>query len=559
LGSHVAAPGFSLPRFACRTILRRDVKKTLELEENMRAIVLGRAATVLSWGVLTAVLYGADCLAAETGKRIGREEMIVEPGDPEARYDRNRRDWFVRPKTLAKPEDGTPASQMEISLLDSSPVLPVNGPGIEALGPWASPAMDSIEKVLDSAGLDQPVIMVITLRPKAKPEFAVVASEKLGAEARQKIVQMLEQPAPPRPFFVDCHFAFVYHPRKMKASNDPGIPASLYPSWQESRQYQGAATAEKVRLLRKWCREQVVPLLAGAATQADSQFEGVRAFGDRILHLDPNQPFDVEKLTFHDPNFWRATLEMARGNSTIAGCQIALFAANGELAKASRLLQFCPHPAEPGNLADLLLARLSRRIDDIEAATGKRIQEGIRLFEQKQYEKAASLLEEILKENPASAWATHELLLTRMTMTHSEEAAKDYDSRVYGLDPLYPMAPIHVDSGERLYRGLLRMSTRELFKNKTRWKEDFKKYAEIVFDLDEYGYAGLLYWNVFTSVDPGNDESLSRLLYCLEKLGAPQIKENFKPEYSAGFDRIEQDRRKRMEEHPAYNAMQKRQ
>ncbi|MEN6337017.1 MAG: putative collagen-binding domain-containing protein [Phycisphaerales bacterium] len=302
----------------------------------MRAIVLGRAATVLSWGVLTAVLYGADCLAAETGKRIGREEMIVEPGDPEARYDRNRRDWFVRPKTLAKPEDGTPASQMEISLLDSSPVLPVNGPGIEALGPWASPAMDSIEKVLDSAGLDQPVIMVITLRPKAKPEFAVVASEKLGAEARQKIVQMLEQPAPPRPFFVDCHFAFVYHPRKMKASNDPGIPASLYPSWQESRQYQGAATAEKVRLLRKWCREQVVPLLAGAATQADSQFEGVRAFGDRILHLDPNQPFDVEKLTFHDPNFWRATLEMARGNSTIAGCQIALFAANGELAKASQ-------------------------------------------------------------------------------------------------------------------------------------------------------------------------------------------------------------------------------
>ncbi len=525
----------------------------------MRTILFKCVMSAVSCAAVAILVCGSEGLASQSAKRPGQEGMVVEPGDPEAYYDRNRRDWFVRPKTLAEPEDRGAASRMSLSLLQSSAILPVNGPEVEALGSWASPIVDALEKLLDSTDLDQPVIVAITLRPQGDPESTIVASEKLGAAARQKITQMLTEQTPPRPLFVDCHFAFVHHPKGMKERNNPGMPASLYPSWRESRDYQGATLPERVRLLRQWSREQAIPLLAGAASQVEPKFEGVRAFGNDVLKIDPSGVMDVEKLTFRNPNFWRGAMEMAPGDMTITGCQVCLFAANGELGKAGRLLQFMPRRTGGEHLASILVARLGRRIADIKAATGKRIEEGIRLFERRQHKKAAAAFEAILKDNPTSAWACHELLLTRMAMTRSKEVAEDYEAMVYGLDPLYPTTPIHVDTGERLYRGVLRMSMRELFKDKSRWKDDFLKYTQIVFDLGEYGYAGLLYWEIFTGVSPGDDAALAHFLYCLEQLGVPQIKENFKPEFSAGFDRIERDRRQRMEEHPAYQAMQKKQ
>ncbi len=148
-----------------------------------------------------------------------------------------------------------------------------------------------------------------------------------------------------------------------------------------------------------------------------------------------------------------------------------------------------------------------------------------------------------------------------MAITRSKDVAKDYDAQVYGLDPLYPSAPIVVSAGEgeRFYRAMLRMTAKELFRDKSKWKSDYTKYAEIVLDLGEYGYAGLLYWEIFTGVAPGDDEALKRFLYCMERLDVPQMKAFFKPEYSAESDKIERDRRQRMEEHPAYRAMQDKQ
>ncbi len=139
---------------------------------------------------------------------------------------------------------------------------------------------------------------------------------------------------------------------------------------------------------------------------------------------------------------------MAQGNAAVVGCQAFLFAANGELGKARRLLQIMPPSAGQEQLAAPLLAKLRSRIGGIEAVTNTRIEAGIRLFEQGQHDKGAAAFEAILKDNPRSAWATRELLLTRFAMTRSEDVVKDYDARVSGLDPLYPSAPIHVDTGE---------------------------------------------------------------------------------------------------------------
>ncbi len=524
----------------------------------MGRMLFQRAAVLLSWALAMVLLCASNGFSAQPASRVAQNKMVVEPGDPQAYYDAARREWFMRPGVLAEPEGGGKASAFSVSLLDTAALLPVNGPRPKSLGPWASPIMDALEKFLGSVKMNQPLVVAFTLSPKDEPACAVWSPQKLDEQARQGISRILAaETQAPRPLFVDCHIAFVYHPPGMKPQDDPGIPATFYPSWRESREYQSANLADRVRLVQKWSREQALPLLAGAASQVEEKFEGVRAFGDEVLQLEAGRPIDVEKITFHNPNFWRATIEMAGTDVTISAAQAFLFAANGELGKAGRLLQFLPPARNPERLAALVLARLQGRIEGIEAMTDRRIQAGIRLFGQKQYEKAAAVFEAVLKENPASAWACHELLLTRRTMTGSDAVVQDYETQVYGRDPLYSSAPIHVNTGERVYRAMLRLGMRELFKDPSKSKSDYAKYTQTAFELGEYGYAALLYWGAFERVTPGDYEALRHYLYCLEQLEVPQMKAFFKPEYSTRFDQIDQERRQRMEENPAYQAMQK--
>lgn len=426
-----------------------------------------------------------------------------------------------------------------------------------ALGTWAKPLMDSMEKLCETLSLKEPLVMAITLSPQGEPSFAVTPAKDLGPDTRQKITQMITGQNPPHPRFVDCHFAFVYHPKGLNDGNDPGVPAVLYPAWRETREYQAADLPRKIDMLRAWARGHAVPLLAGAASQVEAQYAGVRTFGADVLKLDTAGKIDVEKATFRSPAFWRATMEMMPGDVTIIGCQACLFVANGELCKARRVLQLAPSEADKEHLAAHLVAKLRARLDGIEAATGGRIREGIRLFDAGQYDKAAATFEAVLKDNPSSAWATHELLLTRFRMTRSNEVVKDYVAKVYGLDPLCPSPPIHVDTGESFYQAFLHLSLGELFKDESKAREDAEKYAQMALDLGEYGYAGVMYWNLFRRTRPFNEDLLRHFLYCVDKLGVAEIKGLFKPEVSAGFDQIDQARRKRMEEHATYKALQK--
>jgi len=514
-----------------------------------------RILTVASWSIIL-TLQVSNGLSSQPAVRPDRGGTGPEPGDPPAYYDPTRRDWFIRQTIKAEPEGGS-KSRLSMALLESTQILPINGPDVPTLGTWASPLMDSLEEVFSTVDLNEPLIVAVTLSPKDEPSFAVTPAKKLSAEVRQKITELLSGQTPPRPQFIDCHFAFVYKPKSLKDSDDPGIPAAMYPAWRESREYQAADLPRRIQMLRAWSREHAIPLLAGTASQADPKYTGVRTFGADVLKLDTAGTIDVEKATFRDPSFWRATMEMAQGKATIVGCQALLFAANGELGKARRLLQIMPPMADREQLAAAPLAKLRTRIDGIEATTNTRIEAGIRLFEQGQHDKAAAAFEAILKDNPSSAWATHELLLTRFTMTRSNDVVKDYGARVYALDPLYPSAPIHVDTGEGLYYAVLRKSLRELFKDKSKAKEDSEKYAQIALDLGEYGYAGLMYWELFMRTRPFNDTLLKHFLYCVDRAGVPQIKAMFKPEVSAGLEQIDQARRKRMEEHIAYQSIRK--
>ena len=87
----------------------------------------------------------------------------------------------------------------------------------------------------------------------------------------------------------------------------------------------------------------------------------------------------------------------------------------------------------------------------------------------------------------------------------------------------------------------------------TRRSTDLVSYADIARDLDVYGFAAMLYWNIVSAVKPedyGGRELLEDFLYCLEQLGVKDLKENFRGDHAAAFARIKADRKKRVEAGP---------
>jgi len=81
-----------------------------------------------------------------------------------------------------------------------------------------------------------------------------------------------------------------------------------------------------------------------------------------------------------------------------------------------------------------------------------------------------------------------------------------------------------------------------LFEEEGQTARDIVKYADIALELEEYGFAAQLFYFVLSYLEPEDYENrnvLEYFLYCLEKLGVEDIKENFKGDHEARFAELE--------------------
>ena len=111
---------------------------------------------------------------------------------------------------------------------------------------------------------------------------------------------------------------------------------------------------------------------------------------------------------------------------------------------------------------------------------------------------------------------------------------------ILACDPLYQMMA-EAQGQEETYRLVLRLEINSLFKDRDKAARDLLRYADIARDLDVYGFAAMVYWNILTAVKPedyAGREPLEDFLYCLEQLGVKTIKENFRGDHAAAFARI---------------------
>jgi len=323
-----------------------------------------------------------------------------------------------------------------------------------------------------------------------------------------------------------------------------------------------AGLAQQSTLLRDWARDEALPLLAHQAAGVDPKFVGVAATGRKILQLDFAKPLDVEQLTYRNTDFWRGVMEMTPGNQLVGALPLMLFVANGEFAKAGHLYSVLRPNALEGSSADILLARLGTMLGPFTHQHNDRIQIGIKLHDQGRYHEAIKVYRDILADYPGSAWARYELFFSTAIRDKLIPAVRGsrYDAlwdaaakEIYAADPLYDMQSTG-SRGKDLGSMMDRITLRSMEeKPPADPVQVFATKAEIALHLERYGEAALFYWQLLfrkgdvhvqlvTDKQPRtltSEQLIARYLYCLEQLGVPEWKSQFKGDFPEAFKQLD--------------------
>jgi tetratricopeptide (TPR) repeat protein len=319
--------------------------------------------------------------------------------------------------------------------------------------------------------------------------------------------------------------------------------------------------------MRTWARAEALPILAALAAKADARFQGVRDLSKAIDKRDPKDPIDVPALTDRNPSYWRALLEMAPGNPLVPAIRIALYAANGEIDQARRYINvttfFDANQSGPSRLNDDLRTMMGMFYKDVES----RIGQGVALHDKGRFAEALAVYDNVLRDYPSSAWTQYESFHTRRAMMMSEKKAIDEShagwskvrEAILARDPLYEVMA-EAKGADEIYRLVLRAEINSLFKERDKTVRDLVRYADIARDLEVYGFAAMLDWNILTAVKPeeyDRRELAEDFLFCLEQLGVKDLKENFRGDHASAFARIKAERQKRVEAGPGGGSKEK--
>lgn len=237
-----------------------------------------------------------------------------------------------------------------------------------------------------------------------------------------------------------------------------------------------------------------------------------------------------------------------------------MLVSQGEFDYATKYIEIIRMFAEPKSISTGYLKELTNRLALFNEQLNLEVQKGIVEHDKGEYEKAISVYNGILKNYPNSAWTNYELYYSQHALNLKNEKGtlndrEDWDKSkliIYKNNPMY-YQDVRASNGKEGYLLFRRQSMSELFKSNDDRLSDVYKYADIAMDLGVYDFASQLFWFSLT-FDKKNENSLSKFLYCIEKLGIMNLKENFKGDYKKEFKKIEKEKEKEMKESKIYKS-----
>lgn len=332
------------------------------------------------------------------------------------------------------------------------------------------------------------------------------------------------------------------------------------PNQRTVTEYQKADLKTKLALNKSYAINEVLPVLAAYQTIVDSKFEGVKNFGNLIATTNFNSSQDVIKLTGNNPDYWRATMEMELENQLIPVTKIFMFISQGEFDYAQKYIEIVSMFSKPETYANDYLNEIKGRLKLFSEQLNAEINKGIEEHDKGEFEKAVAIYNGILDEYPNSSWANFENFysqseLNKKTGNKALNSTENWNlkkGKVLDHNPFYSL-PIGPQSAEDAYLLYRRNSLNQLFRDKDQQLKHVDLYADIAMDLKIYDFAAQLYWFTSSYADKKNN-SIYKYLYCLEKLGVSDLKQNFKGNFEKEFKNIEKNKEKEMVSSTAFKS-----
>ena len=418
---------------------------------------------------------------------------------------------------------------------------------------WARPFMARVESLLAESGAKRYLVVQMRLHPDRDAEVLSASEPPQAEEDAAEVVRLAKSPLPARSSLIDATLSF--HFKVAGASKAPVIPS---PAMLAHRRFADAGTAERLSLLAQMARTEALPVLGAIASRVQQQFAGVRELGkalNQAVAMPASATIDAPRLADRSATFWRAVVEMARGDTLPVVARIYLDVANGQLDRArewSRVtLPFTAKEPVARYYLELLAARLATFYPGVD----RQIRDGISLFDDKKLQEARQSYEALLKDYPCSAWGHHELALT-FNQLGDDAAYRKSQAAVFACNPMYTRQ-IRIATGVEAYRLQRRIELEKLFRDSSRGVADFSDYADIALDLGEPAIAAHVLWRlVHLAQDKKQmEERLELFLYALEQLGVTELKSSFQGDHTKAFATIEARRRQARESSPAYRKM----
>lgn len=463
---------------------------------------------------------------------------------------------FFLPLILSAQEE----LNMSIALLGNEVIADVNvdqEPFVKGIGQVTELTGKQFKGMEES----QKLAMLMVVHKSGKTDFEVHATPALAPEKEKAYLDALRRLSIPNTKLVDFPILLLVHADLKDLASD--FKNLELPADKADAAYMKAELKEKMAMNKAYAVEQALPVLSAYEIIVDKQFAGVKGLGTSIRQKDFKKPQDVYALTSRNNDYWRACLEMSAGNQLIPVTKIAMLVSQGEFDHALKYVEIIRLFAEPKSAATAYLKELSRRLKEFNKALQLEINKGITEHDKGNYENAIAIYQNILSQYPNSAAAKYELYysqnaldLKNKTVTTSDRQLWDISkASIYESNPLYPM-DVRADSGKEIYLLFRRQATQSLFKKDQENLKDVYVYADIAMDLEVYDFAAQLFW-LSATFDKNQDDAITKFLYCLEKLGVKNIKENFKGDFEKAFKDLEKKKQDDMENDPMYKSFKK--
>lgn len=426
---------------------------------------------------------------------------------------------------------------------------------------WVKSIHDDLEAQCAEMSGDKDVVVILTVHSNKDASIDVHTRPKVKNSVLNVLKKKISAHPSPRTKFNEYSLLISCQVNKGQSEGD-FTPALVLPYDKKMAEFEALSLSRKYAEIQYWMRADILPLLAHFETNVDSAFAGVLSVGNLVKEGEFLQQA-TETITDDNPNYWRATMEMSKGNQLIPFTKACMFLANGEFDKAKRLLYVIRFFNDDSTIPAKLNGEISDKLNLYFTELGEEIEKGIALHDAQKYDDAIKHYKKLHKDFPNSAWLNYEIYFSESAKSTEgmidKENWKKAQETIYACDPMYPINA-QATSGKEGYLLFRRQEINGLFSSKEKLRGDFARYADIALDLKNYGFAAQLYWLTLSHLkqeDYDNRDLMAHYLYCLDKLGDKETIQNFKDDYSDKFVEIEKERDELMRNSFMYKAFEK--